>query len=104
MATHSCVSVPGRFNDAIRSGRIHHIEAIDNCCILAAVGQQMASRKGVSATMFSALAKSNINIRYGSKAWPPCSPAARVNILRSRKMFTLLLGVNAACAVGISGF
>jgi len=52
-----------RFNDAIRSGRIHHIEAIDNCCILAAVGQQMASRKGVSATMFSALAKSNINIR-----------------------------------------
>jgi len=57
-----------RFNDAIRSGRIHHIEAIDNCCILAAVGQQMASRKGVSATMFSALAKSNINIRYGFKA------------------------------------
>ncbi|KAL3159311.1 Bifunctional aspartokinase/homoserine dehydrogenase 1, chloroplastic [Trebouxia sp. C0010 RCD-2024] len=52
-----------KFSDNIRSGHIHHIEAIDNCCILAAVGQQMASRKGVSATMFSALAKSNINIR-----------------------------------------
>ena len=72
-------SVPGRFNDAIRSGRIHHIEAIDNCCILAAVGQQMASRKGVSATMFSALAKSNINIRYGSKPWPPHRPAVRLS-------------------------
>jgi hypothetical protein len=68
-----------RFNDAIRSGRIHHIEAIDNCCILAAVGQQMASRKGVSATMFSALAKSNINIRYGSTAWPPHRPAVRAS-------------------------
>ena len=61
---HHLVRMVCRFSDAIRSGRIHHIEAIDNCCVLAAVGQQMASRKGVSATMFSALAKSNINIRY----------------------------------------
>lgn len=52
-----------RFADAIRAGRISHVQKIDNCCILAAVGQQMASRKGVSATMFSALAKANINIR-----------------------------------------
>lgn len=79
MKTRSCVPMPCRFNDAIRSGRIHHIEAIDNCCILAAVGQQMASRKGVSATMFSALAKSNINIRYGSKAWQLCIPAVRMS-------------------------
>ena len=33
--------------------------------MLAAVGHQMASRKGVAATMFSALAKANINIRSG---------------------------------------
>jgi len=52
-----------KFADAIRAGRISHVQKIDNCCILAAVGQQMASRKGVSATMFSALAKANINIR-----------------------------------------
>ena len=51
-----------RFSDAIRSGRIHHIESIDHCCVLAAVGQQMASRKGVSATLSTALAKPNINI------------------------------------------
>ena len=44
------------------------MEKIDNCCVLAAVGHQMASRKGVAATMFSALAKANINIRCG-----PCA-------------------------------
>ena len=52
-----------RFSEAIRAGRISKVEQISECCILAAVGQQMASRKGVAATMFSALAKANINIR-----------------------------------------
>ncbi|KAK9826886.1 hypothetical protein WJX81_004474 [Elliptochloris bilobata] len=52
-----------RFADAIRAGRISKVEKIDDCCVLAAVGRQMASRKGVAATMFSALAKANINIR-----------------------------------------
>ena len=52
-----------RFSEAIRAGRISKVEKISECCILAAVGQQMASRKGVAATMFSALAKANINIR-----------------------------------------
>ncbi|KAK9806380.1 hypothetical protein WJX72_012231 [[Myrmecia] bisecta] len=52
-----------RFAGSIRNGRISHVEKIDDCCIMAAVGQQMASRKGVAATMFSALAKANINIR-----------------------------------------
>ena len=52
-----------RFAEAIRAGRISKVEKIDNCCVLAAVGRQMASRKGVAATMFSALAKANINIR-----------------------------------------
>ena len=51
------------FAEAIRAGRISKVEKIDNCCVLAAVGRQMASRKGVAATMFSALAKANINIR-----------------------------------------
>lgn len=53
-----------RFGEAIGAGRISKVEKIDNCCVLAAVGHQMASRKGVAATMFSALAKANINIRW----------------------------------------
>ncbi len=52
-----------RFEEAIKAGRISKVEKIDECCVLAAVGHQMASRKGVAATMFSALAKANINIR-----------------------------------------
>ena len=52
-----------RFGEAIGAGRISKVEKIDDCCVLAAVGHQMASRKGVAATMFSALAKANINIR-----------------------------------------
>ena len=59
-----------RFADAIRAGRISKVEAIQNLCILAAVGQQMASRKGVCATMFSALAKANINIRRDTISTP----------------------------------
>jgi hypothetical protein len=55
-----------RFSDAIRAGRINHVQQVDNCSILAAVGQQMASRKGVSAIMFSSLAKANINVRCPS--------------------------------------
>jgi bifunctional aspartokinase / homoserine dehydrogenase 1 len=57
------VEVLCRFKEAIEAGRISTVEAIENCCVLAAVGQQMASRKGVCATMFSALAKANVNIR-----------------------------------------
>lgn len=52
-----------RFADAISAGRISKVEALDDCCVLAVVGEQMASRKGVAATMFAALAKANINIR-----------------------------------------
>ena len=59
-------TMPCRFQDAIRTSRIHHVESIDNCCVLAAVGQQMASRKGVSAAIFSSLAKANINIRWAA--------------------------------------
>ena len=63
-AWHDCILTPvRRFSEAIRAGRISKVEKISECCILAAVGQQMASRKGVAATMFSALAKANINIR-----------------------------------------
>lgn len=67
---HQCSKVCGedsiicRFEEAIKAGRISKVEKIDECCVLAAVGHQMASRKGVAATMFSALANANVNIRF----------------------------------------
>ncbi|PHT50224.1 Bifunctional aspartokinase/homoserine dehydrogenase 1, chloroplastic [Capsicum baccatum] len=52
-----------RFGQALSAGRLSQIAVIPNCSILAAVGQRMASTPGVSATLFTALAKANINIR-----------------------------------------
>lgn len=52
-----------RFSDAISAGRVSGVEVIDKCCVLAAVGQGMVARKGAAATMFSALAKANVNIK-----------------------------------------
>ncbi|XP_020590374.1 bifunctional aspartokinase/homoserine dehydrogenase 1, chloroplastic-like [Phalaenopsis equestris] len=52
-----------RFRQALDAGRLSQVEVIYNCSILAAVGQKMASTPGVSATLFDALAKANINVR-----------------------------------------
>ncbi|XP_057525947.1 bifunctional aspartokinase/homoserine dehydrogenase 2, chloroplastic-like isoform X1 [Amaranthus tricolor] len=52
-----------RFSQALEAGRLSQVAVIRNCSILAAVGQKMASTPGVSATLFNALAKANINIR-----------------------------------------
>jgi len=52
-----------RFADAIASGRVSAVQAIPNCCVLAVVGQGMVSKRGVAATLFSALAKANVNIK-----------------------------------------
>ncbi|KAL6783911.1 AHD1 [Auxenochlorella protothecoides x Auxenochlorella symbiontica] len=52
-----------RFQEAIAAGRISCVAALDDCCVLAAVGSAMASRRGVAATMFAALAQANINVR-----------------------------------------
>ncbi|RAL50348.1 hypothetical protein DM860_008022 [Cuscuta australis] len=52
-----------RFSHALGAGRLSQISIIPNCSILSAVGQRMASTPGVSATLFSALAKANINVR-----------------------------------------
>ena len=52
-----------RFSEAVAVGRISCVRSIDDCCMIAVVGQGMASRRGVAATMFDALAKSNINVR-----------------------------------------
>ncbi|KAJ7525674.1 hypothetical protein O6H91_17G061300 [Diphasiastrum complanatum] len=52
-----------KFRVALEVGRLSRIEVVHDCCVLAAVGQRMASTPGVSATLFGALAKANINVR-----------------------------------------
>ncbi|BAT86660.1 hypothetical protein VIGAN_04433400 [Vigna angularis var. angularis] len=51
------------FHGALDAGRLSQVAIHPNCSILAAVGQKMASTPGVSATLFEALAKANINVR-----------------------------------------
>mmetsp|Transcript_35708 Transcript_35708/g.43078 ORF Transcript_35708/g.43078 Transcript_35708/m.43078 type:complete len:928 (+) Transcript_35708:53-2836(+) len=50
------------FAREIQAGQIEQIRTIEDQCILAAVGQGMSSTPGVSAILFSALAKANINV------------------------------------------
>lgn len=52
-----------RFSNNIRDGTVSKVFKIDDCCVLAAVGQRMANRKGMAATMMTALATGNINIK-----------------------------------------
>ncbi|XP_050216579.1 bifunctional aspartokinase/homoserine dehydrogenase 1, chloroplastic-like [Mercurialis annua] len=56
-------ALQSRFNQALHAGRLSQVAIVPNCSILAAVGQKMASTSGVSATLFNALAKANINVR-----------------------------------------
>ncbi|KAH7861608.1 hypothetical protein Vadar_028344 [Vaccinium darrowii] len=56
-------ALESRFCQALDAGRLSQVAVIPNCSILAAVGQKMASTPGVSATLFNALAKANINVR-----------------------------------------
>ncbi|KAL9379690.1 hypothetical protein Peur_028172 [Populus x canadensis] len=56
-------ALKSRFHEALNAGRLSQVAVIPNCSILAAVGQKMASTHGVSATLFNALAKANINVR-----------------------------------------
>ncbi|KAL5571776.1 hypothetical protein UlMin_021373 [Ulmus minor] len=56
-------ALESRFRQALEAGRLSQVAVIPNCSILAAVGQKMASTPGVSATLFNALAKANINVR-----------------------------------------
>lgn len=56
-------ALQSRFHQALDAGRLSQVAVVPNCSILATVGQRMASTPGVSASLFSALAKANINIR-----------------------------------------
>ncbi|TXG57455.1 hypothetical protein EZV62_018768 [Acer yangbiense] len=56
-------ALQSRFRKALNTSRWSLVQIIPNCIILATVGQKMAITPGVSATLFNALAKANINVR-----------------------------------------
>ncbi|XP_068319923.1 bifunctional aspartokinase/homoserine dehydrogenase 1, chloroplastic-like isoform X2 [Pyrus communis] len=51
-----------RFREILNAGCLSQVQVIPNCSILAAVGQKIACTPRVSATLFNALAKANINV------------------------------------------
>lgn len=51
------------FANSLRKGRIMKISSIPDCTILATVGQEMKSRAGVSAALFTSLAGAGINVK-----------------------------------------
>lgn len=51
-----------RFEKAIAAGRINKVSVIEDCAILAAVGQNMCQTHGVSAMLFEALASATVNV------------------------------------------
>jgi len=70
-----CFAVPARqtdltkttledaFEAEIRRGAIQTIEVVDNCCILAMVGDGMIERTGIAGKFFHALGKAGVNVR-----------------------------------------
>lgn len=55
-------AVTAAFSEAIADGRISRVGRVDNCTVLAAVGQRMSATYGVCAMLFDALAKANVNV------------------------------------------
>ncbi|KAK1273697.1 hypothetical protein QJS04_geneDACA009811 [Acorus gramineus] len=96
-----------RFRQALDAGRLSKIEVISNCSILATVGQRMASTPGVSATLFDALAKANVNIRAIAQG---CSEYNITVVLKEKDCIKALKAVHSrfylsktTLAVGIIG-
>jgi aspartokinase/homoserine dehydrogenase 1 len=70
-----CFAVPGTLADRARAaveraffaerhhGQIQNVDVVNDCSILAVVGDGMAGKPGVAARFFSALGKANVNIR-----------------------------------------
>ena len=70
-----CFAVPARqadltkktledaFEAEIHRGAVQTIEVVDNCCILAMVGDGMIMRTGIAGKFFHALGKAGVNVR-----------------------------------------
>jgi aspartokinase/homoserine dehydrogenase 1 len=55
--------VRAAFGRELAEGQIQRVEALDDCSIVAVVGDGMAGAPGVAATMFGALSSAGVNIR-----------------------------------------
>ncbi|GAY58009.1 hypothetical protein CUMW_183800 [Citrus unshiu] len=100
-------ALESRFREALNAGRLSQVAIVPNCSILAAVGQKMASTPGVSATLFNALAKANINIRAIAHG---CSEYNITVVLKREDCIGALRAVHSRCylsrttiAMGIIG-
>ncbi len=59
----ACSTVEKAFFFELKHGQIHRVKPVGPCTILAAVGDGMVEKPGISAKFFAALAKANINVR-----------------------------------------
>jgi hypothetical protein len=92
-----------KFVDAIRAGRIHDVELVKDCAILAAVGQRMAANKGVAAKLFDAMAQAGVNIKamaQGSSEYNITVLVAQVKIVAYVLCPVLLAKPERACILG----
>lgn len=62
-AANAIAAVERAFADEIRGGLVGRVVATGECSVLAAVGDGMVDRPGVSATFFGSLARAGINVR-----------------------------------------
>jgi bifunctional aspartokinase / homoserine dehydrogenase 1 len=56
-------AVERAFFAELHHGQIQRVEIDSHCCILAAVGDEMAGHPGIAANFFGALAKAGVNVR-----------------------------------------
>lgn len=77
---------------------VAQVEIVKKCCILAAVGQRMASTPGVSATLFTALAKVRMVTIKGNimcsliKSWWVLESHAAVRVFSLKQANVVCLG------------
>lgn len=77
--------VANSFRSEIESGLIQSIDSIEDCSILAAVGDNMANHPGLAGKFFSALGRANINIRAIAQGSSERNISAVVSALDSAK-------------------
>jgi len=57
------LALEATFEASLKAGLIDAVRRVDNVSVLAIVGEGMASTKGISAQVMTALAKANVNVR-----------------------------------------
>ncbi|HEU4409819.1 MAG TPA: bifunctional aspartate kinase/homoserine dehydrogenase I [Polyangiaceae bacterium] len=62
-AAAASAAVRRAFEAELREGQIQRLEAVEDCSIVAVVGDGMAGRQGVAARLFASLAGAGVNVR-----------------------------------------